>query len=118
MFPFILLVAMAALAMGVLNTKGIFGIPASASTAFNIVSILLGLSFAYWLSGGTWNVPPDPKAIPAIPAQWAIIGMAIGTLIGGAAQFLIQVPSLFKVGFRFLPIFQFHRSGRETRDGA
>jgi putative peptidoglycan lipid II flippase len=36
MFPFILLVALAALAMGVLNTKGRFGIPASASTAFNI----------------------------------------------------------------------------------
>ena len=33
--------------------------------------------------------------------QWAIIGMAIGTLIGGAAQFPMQVPSLFKVGFRF-----------------
>ena len=42
MFPFILLVALAALAMGVLNTKGIFGIPASASTVFNIVSIVLG----------------------------------------------------------------------------
>jgi len=111
MFPFILLVAMAALAMGVLNTKGIFGIPASASTVFNIVSIVLGLAFAYWLSGGTWTVPADPKAIPAIPAQWAIIGMAIGTLIGGAAQFLIQVPSLFKVGFKFLPIFSFTDPG-------
>lgn len=42
MFPFILLVALAALAMGVLNTKGRFGIPASASTAFNICSILFG----------------------------------------------------------------------------
>src|SRR5262249_34267484 len=34
MAPLILLVVMAALAMGVLNTKGKFGIPASASTAF------------------------------------------------------------------------------------
>src|SRR5205807_3196037 len=31
-----------------------------------------------------------------------IIGMAIGTLIGGASQFLMQVPSLYKVGFRFV----------------
>ncbi|MFM9905653.1 MAG: murein biosynthesis integral membrane protein MurJ [Pyrinomonadaceae bacterium] len=107
MFPFILLVALAALAMGVLNTKGIFGIPASASTVFNIVSIILGLSFAYWLSGGTWIVPADPTVIPAMPAQWAITGMAIGTLIGGAAQFLMQVPSLFKVGFRFSPVLSF-----------
>ena len=107
MFPFILLVALAALAMGVLNTKGIFGIPASASTVFNIVSIVCGLGLAYWLSGGTWTVPDDPKAVPELPAQWAITGMAFGTLIGGAAQFLMQLPSLYKVGFRFSPILSF-----------
>lgn len=111
MFPFILLVALAALAMGVLNTKGIFGIPASASTVFNVVSIVLGISLAYWLSGGSWVVPKDPHEMPAMPAQWAIIGMAIGTLIGGAAQFLMQVPSLLKVGFRFLPTLSFADEG-------
>ena len=60
MFPFILLVALAAVAMGVLNTKGIFGVPASASTVFNVCSIAFGLGFAYWLSGGNWAVPRDP----------------------------------------------------------
>lgn len=107
MFPFILLVALAALAMGVLNTKGHFGIPASASTVFNIISIVCGLGFAYWLSGGSWTVPADPAAIPEMPAQWAVIGMAIGTLIGGAAQFLIQVPSLLRLGFRFSTALSF-----------
>jgi len=107
MFPFILLVALAALAMGVLNTKGIFGIPASASTVFNIVSMLVGLGAAYWLSGGSWIVPKDPAAVPDLPAQWAITGMAIGTLIGGASQFLMQIPSLIKVGFRFSTAFSF-----------
>jgi len=107
MFPFILLVALAALAMGVLNTKGIFGIPASASTVFNITSIVFGLGLAYWLSGGTWTNPVDINAVPEIRAQWAIIGMSIGTLIGGAAQFLMQLPSLFKVGFHFSPILSF-----------
>lgn len=111
MFPFILLVALSAVAMGVLNTKGIFGIPASASTVFNIVSIIFGLGIAYWLSGGSWNVPKDPKAIPEMPAQWAIIGMAIGTLIGGASQFLMQLPSLFRVGFRFTPALSFADEG-------
>ena len=101
MFPFILLVALAALAMGVLNTKGKFGIPASASTAFNIFSIIFGLGLAFWLSGGSWERSTDKFAIPDSSAQWAIIGMAIGTLIGGAAQFLIQLPALLKVGFRF-----------------
>jgi putative peptidoglycan lipid II flippase len=111
MFPFILLVALAALAMGVLNTKGKFGIPASASTAFNIVSIIAGLGIAFWLSGGAWERSDDKLAVPMDAAQWAIIGMSIGTLIGGAAQFLIQLPALLKVGFRFSPLLSFTDPG-------
>jgi putative peptidoglycan lipid II flippase len=111
MFPFILLVALAALAMGVLNTKGRFGIPASASTAFNICSIVFGIGLAYWLSGGGWEIYDDKTIIPSEAAQWAILGMAIGTLIGGAAQLLIQVPSLIKVGFRFSPLLSFTDPG-------
>ncbi len=111
MFPFILLVALAAVAMGVLNTKGVFGIPASASTVFNIVSIIFGLGLAYWLSGGGWFSSTDKDAVPGAAAQWAIIGMAIGTLIGGASQFLMQIPSLYKVGFRFLPTLSFADEG-------
>jgi putative peptidoglycan lipid II flippase len=111
MFPFILLVAMAAVAMGVLNTKGVFGIPASASTVFNIVSVAFGLVLAYWLSHGGWELSGDKNTVPSRAAQWAIIGMAIGTTIGGAAQFLIQVPSLYKVGFRFHPGLSFTNPG-------
>jgi putative peptidoglycan lipid II flippase len=111
MFPFILLVALAALAMGVLNTKGRFGIPASASTAFNVVSIVVGLGLAYWLSGGAWDKSTDKLAVPADAAQWAIIGMSIGTLMGGAAQLAIQLPSLFKVGFRFSLRLSFRDEG-------
>ena len=111
MFPFIMLVALAALAMGVLNTKGVFGVPASASTVFNIVSIVIGLGVAYWLSGGGWTESNDKTAIPDFASQWAIIGMAIGTLLGGAAQFLMQIPSLIRVGFRFSPVLSFADEG-------
>lgn len=111
MFPFILLVALAALAMGVLNTKGRFGIPASASTAFNIASIIFGLIFAFWLAGGPWEKSVDKIAVPSDAAQWAIIGMSIGTIIGGAAQLLIQLPSLHKVGFRFSLNLNFRDEG-------
>lgn len=106
MFPFILLVAMAAVAMGVLNTKGVFGIPASASTVFNIVSILVGFSAAYFLSGGKLAQSGDQTA-----AEWTVIGLSIGTMAGGAAQFLMQFPWLFKAGFRFLPILSFTDAG-------
>lgn len=111
MFPFILLVALAAVAMGVLNTKGRFGIPASASTAFNIFSIIVGLGLAFYLSGGAWEMSTDSSIIPSSAAQWAIVGMAIGTLAGGAAQFAIQIPSLLKVGFRFTPALSFTDEG-------
>lgn len=110
MFPYILFVAMAALAMGVLNTKGNFGVPASASTVFNVVSISLGLGLAYWLSGGDWLVPGKDE-IASNSAQWAIIGMSIGTLVAGASQFLMQVPSLIRVGFRFAPLINFADEG-------
>jgi putative peptidoglycan lipid II flippase len=111
MFPFILLVALAAVAMGVLNTKGIFGIPASASTVFNVVSIIFGLGLAYWLSGGGWLSSNDKNALPDAASQWAIIGMSIGTLIGGAAQLAMQIPSLLKIGFRFSPVLSFADEG-------
>jgi len=111
MFPFILLVALAAVAMGVLNTKGRFGIPASASTAFNIVSILVGVGAAYYFSGGGWTMPSDTGAIPSAQAQWAIIGMAVGTLVGGLAQILIQVPSMVRVGYSFKPVLSFTDRG-------
>src|SRR5438094_3326073 len=42
---------------------------------------------------------------PALAAR-AITGMAIGTLIGGLLQVLVQVPSLGRVGFRYRPILQ------------
>jgi putative peptidoglycan lipid II flippase len=47
MFPFILLVSLAALAMGLLNAKNVFGAPAMASSFFNIGSILGGVGFAW-----------------------------------------------------------------------
>lgn len=97
MFPFIILVAIAAVAMGILNTKDRFGIPASASSFFNLGSIIVGLACAYWL---------DPQFGPR-----AMMGMAIGTLVGGALQFLIQVPSLYQVGFRYQSAISFTDPG-------
>ncbi len=97
MFPFILLVSLAALAMGMLNARGIFGVPAMASSFFNIGSILGGALIGWWL---------DPAFGPK-----ALTGLAIGTLIGGLLQFLIQWPSLRKAGFRFRPDFRWKDPG-------
>src|ERR1700676_1044372 len=49
MFPFILLVSIAALVMGMLNSKSVFGVPAMASSFFNLGSIVGGVSLGYWI---------------------------------------------------------------------
>jgi putative peptidoglycan lipid II flippase len=87
MFPFILLVSLAALVMGMLNAKNKFGMPAMASSFFNIGSIVGGVTLGYWL---------DPHFGPR-----ALIGLAFATLIGGALQLIVQLPTLARLGYRF-----------------
>ncbi len=117
LFPFLLMVSLAAVAMGVLNTRGRFGVPASASTMFNVGSIIGGLACAYLLAPEyitNTAVSLFNRRQPArddLGAASAIIGMAIGTLIGGMLQWLIQVPSLRAVGYRWRPIVSFTDAG-------
>lgn len=85
MFPFLPLISLAAVVMGILNTKGRFFLPALASAFFNLGSILTGVGLAFLLP--FWGVP-------------AIVGMAIGTLLGGALQLAVQLPDLWRVGYR------------------
>src|SRR5467141_4312197 len=49
MWPFILLVSLAALVMGMLNAKHVFGAPAMASSFFNLGSIIGGVAMGWWL---------------------------------------------------------------------
>lgn len=115
MMPFLLLVALAALAMGILNTRNRFGIPALASAFFNLGSIVGGLACAWWfapdyvgsvLGSLTGSPPPDVAG-----AQRAIVGMAVGTLVGGLLQLLVQLPSLRRVGFRYRPLLDLRDPG-------
>jgi len=103
MFPFLILVAVAAQAMGVLNAKRRFGVPASASILFNVGSILGGVGFAFLLAPTFLN---DKSA-----ASQAMVGIAIGTLIGGLLQWLIQMPSLRAVGYRYVPVLDWRDGG-------
>jgi putative peptidoglycan lipid II flippase len=97
MFPFIVMVSMAALVMGMLNAKSVFGIPAMASSFFNIGSIVGGVTLGAWI---------DPAFGPR-----ALIGLAIGTLIGGALQFAVQLPPLAGLGFKYSPDFRWRDPG-------
>ena len=97
MFPFILLVSLAALVMGMLNAKSVFGMPAMASSFFNIGSIVGGVSLGYWI---------DPHF-----GTRALIGLAVATLLGGALQLAVQLPSLARQGYRFRADFQWRDAG-------
>jgi putative peptidoglycan lipid II flippase len=111
MFPFLLMVSLAAVAMGVLNTKDRFGVPASASTMFNVGSIIGGLFCAYLFAPEYISAVISGQPANAEGAAQAIVGMAIGTLAGGVLQWLIQVPSLRSVGYRWQPILSFRDEG-------
>ena len=95
MFPFLPLVALAAVAMGGLNAQEKYGPPALASAMFNVVAIAFGLILV----------------VVGVKAEAAAIGWSVGTLLGGAAQLLVQVPALRRTGFSLLPRFAFGDPG-------
>jgi len=97
MFPFLLLVALAAQAMGVLNACNRFGVPAMASTFFNLGSVGFGILIGYGLG-------------PVLHLSH-IEGMAIGVVLGGALQLCWQLPSLHRLGFRFHPMLDWRDAG-------
>lgn len=92
MFPYLLFVSLAAIAMGLLNSKGRFGIPACASSFFNLSSLVIGISGYYLFQ----RIDMHPTT-----------GMAVGVLVGGILQLLIQVPSMYRVGYRYRPLLSF-----------
>lgn len=84
-FPYILLISLAAYAMGVLNSLKHFAVPAFAPCLLNIAIIISALTFGE-----------------------GITGLAVGVLVGGLLQLAIQVPVLYKKGFH-LKLFQHFR---------
>src|SRR6187549_1762160 len=85
-FPFLTLVAVAAVLMGMLNSLGHFFIPALSPAMFNVAVIVMSLAFIPFSS----SLGVEPITI-----------VAIATLVGGIGQLAIQWPPLSKEGFRY-----------------
>ncbi len=88
MLPTLVFVALAAAAMGMLNSLRHFFIPAFAPAMFNVVTIVCAIALVPLMSWLGW--PP-------------IVAIAIGTLLGAFAQFAVQWPLLSREGYRYRP---------------
>ena len=84
MMPFLPVISLAVVAMGALNAEEKYTSPALASSMFNVVAIIGGIV--------VWLIAPSPVA--------AVVTWACLTLVGGVAQLVVQVPSLWRTGFR------------------
>lgn len=111
LLPFIVCVALAAVAMGMLNAQDFYALPQSASTFFNITSIVVGLSTAFVMAPDymkdLWLNHASHGGANSAGAERAMVGMAIGVLAGGLVQWLIQMPKLYSTGYRWRPMLDF-----------
>ncbi len=88
MFPYIFFISLVALCMGVLNTLRHFFTPAISTVFLNISMILAALCLR-----GFFDAP--------------ITALAVGVLIGGCIQLIMQLPVLWRKGFPLRPDFNF-----------
>ncbi len=88
MMPFLCLVSLAAVFMGMLNARERFMAPAMAPAMFNVVSIVAGVTLLIL-------DPSDERGL------WL---WSLGTVVGGGAQAIFQVPPLWRLGFRPWPL--------------
>jgi putative peptidoglycan lipid II flippase len=84
MLPFLILISLAAVAMGMLNAQDRYGAPALAPAMFNVVTIVVGITLH----------------VLGFDPYWVAVGWSIGTLLGGLAQLAIQLPPLVRLGWR------------------
>jgi len=99
MLPFLAVVSMAAVAMGMLNAQDRYTAPALAPAMFNVMSISAGVTLYVTGVGG----------------RWVAIGWASGTVLGGLAQLGVQLPSLRRAGFRARPRVDLALKDRRVR---
>jgi putative peptidoglycan lipid II flippase len=86
MFPYMLLVCLAAVFMGMLNARGHFFVPAMSATTLNLVMIASVLLLA-------------PRFGQTLETQ--IYALAVGVLVAGLAQAGFQYPTLRRDGYRW-----------------
>jgi len=95
-FPFLVLAAISALMMGVLNYFKRFFVPAVAPALFNIGVIVCAVGLYGYMPRIGWN---------------PIAAVAVGVIVGGVLQVLVQIPLLRGTGFRYRPVIDLRHPG-------
>ena len=90
MLPFLTLVAIAAAVMGMLNSLNRFFAPALSPAMFNVGII----------ASAVLLVPLMPRL-----GLHPITAIAIGAIVGGVGQIVLQLPALYREGYRYRPEF-------------
>jgi putative peptidoglycan lipid II flippase len=92
MFPYMILVCLTAVMMGMLNARGHFFIPAMGATMLNVVMI----ASVWWLAPKFGLGLPKEQRLPV-----QIFALAYGVLAAGIAQAAFQLPTLWRDSFRY-----------------
>src|ERR1051326_7253700 len=100
MFPYMLLVCLAAVLIGMANARGHFFVPALGAAILNVVMIASVLFLAPRLGR-------RPEGAPG-PLERQIFGLAIGVVLAGIAQAFFQLPSLQREGYRYTWVSPWH----------
>jgi putative peptidoglycan lipid II flippase len=109
MFPVLILVAVAAAAMGMLNSLRHFFIPALSPAMFNVVTIAAAVLVVPSVLPGGANAEPGTLSLDDLTAP--IIVIAVSTVLGGVAQIALQLPTLLREGFRVRPLLDWSDPG-------
>lgn len=110
MFPVLALIAVAAAAMGMLNSLRHFFIPALSPAMFNVVTIAAAvLVVPFFLPAGFGAAAPGSLTLDDL--RLPIIVIAVSTVLGGVAQLALQLPALRREGFRLKPIIDWKDPG-------
>ena len=93
MFPYVVLVCLAAVLIGMANARGHFFVPALGAAMLNVVMIASVFLLA-------------PRLGTRLEEK--IFGLAIGVLLAGLAQAFFQLPTLHREGFRYHWVSPWH----------
>lgn len=90
MFAQCFLMCLSGISQGILHSYNRFASPALGSMLYNLAIIVVGIILGRYVG---------------------ILGFTIGVVVGAFLNFAVQIPDLWRIGFRYQPVLDFHHPG-------